>query len=153
MRRLVLSLAIVATAISSSAWARSERTLAYPREQAWSASVRFLRVDEQLKIVEKDAEAGYVLFELSAENKVFRGSLELITVTEDDRPSLKFVIQIQDRPSYVEGAMLTRLVRKLHVELGEPSPPPAPKPPKDEPKPKDPEPKPGEIPVLQPREP
>ncbi|HEV7556458.1 MAG TPA: hypothetical protein VGO00_13420, partial [Kofleriaceae bacterium] len=141
MRRLVLSLAILA--ISSPAWARSERTLAYPRDQAWSASVRFLRVDEQLKIIEKDPEAGYVLFELSAENKVFRGSLELIAVTEDERPSLKFVIQIQDRPSWVEGAMLTRLVRKLHVELGEPAPPPTPKPPKDEPKPKEPEPKPG----------
>jgi hypothetical protein len=151
MRRLVLSLALLA--ISSPAWARSEKTLAYPRDQAWSASVRFLRVDEQLKIVEKDAEAGYVLFELAAENKVFRGSLELIAVTEDERPSLKFVIQIQDRPSWVEGAMLTRLVRKLHVELGDPPPPPTPKP-KDDPKPKDPEPaKPGEIPVLQPREP
>ena len=150
MRRLVLSLALLVA--SSPAWARSEKTLAYPRDQAWSASVRFLRVDEQLKIIEKDADAGYVLFELQAENKVFRGSLELITVTEDERPSLKFVIQIQDRPSWVEGAMLTRLVRKLHVELGDPSPPPTPKP-KEEPKPKDPEPKPGEIPVLQPREP
>jgi hypothetical protein len=137
MRRLVLSIAL---AVASPAWARSEKTLAYPRDQAWPAAVRFLRVDERLKIVEKDADAGYVLFELADEGKTFRGSLEVITVQQDGQTQVRFVIQIEDRPSWIEIAMLKRLERKLKVELGSPAPPPTPKPPAEPPKdpPKDP---------------
>ena len=134
MRRLLLSLVL---AVASPAWARSEKTLAYPRDQAWPAAVRFLRVDERLKIVEKDADAGYVLFELQDEGKTFRGSLEVITVQQDGQTQVKFVIQIEDRPSWLEIAMLKRLERKLKVELGSPSPAPTPRPPeppKDAPK-------------------
>ncbi len=135
MRRLVLSLAL---AVASPAWARSEKTLAYPRDQAWPAAVRFLRVDERLKIVEKDADAGYVLFELAEEGKTFRGSLEVITVQRDGQTQVRFVIQIEDRPTWLEIAMLKRLERKLVVELGAPAPPPTPKPPADPPKDKEP---------------
>jgi hypothetical protein len=145
MRRLVLSLAL---AVASPAWARSEKTLAYPRDQAWPAAVRFLRVDEQLKIVEKDADAGYVLFELHDEGKTFRGSLEVITVQQDGQTQVRFVIQIEDRPSWLEIAMLKRLERKLKAELGSPAPPPTPRPP-EPPKeaPKDPPAKPEPAPT------
>src|SRR5262249_6514781 len=131
MRRLVLSLAL---ALASPAWARSEKTLAYPRDQAWPSAVRFLRVDERVKVVEKDADAGYVLFELHEDNKTFRGSLELFAVVKDGQPQVRFVIQIEDRPSWLEIAMLTRLERKLKAELGSPAPPPTPKPPPEPPK-------------------
>jgi hypothetical protein len=145
MRRLVLSLAL---AIASPAWARSEKTLAYPRDQAWPAAVRFLRVDERLKIVEKDADAGYVLFELQEEGKTFRGSLEVITVQQDGQTQVRFVIQIEDRPSWLEIAMLKRLERKLKAELGSPAPAPTPRPP-EPPKeaPKDPPAKPEPAPT------
>jgi hypothetical protein len=145
MRRLLLSLAL---AVASPAWARSEKTLAYPRDQAWPAAVRFLRVDERLKIVEKDADAGYVLFELQDEGKTFRGSLEVITVQQDGQTQVKFVIQIEDRPSWLEIAMLKRLERKLKVELGSPAPAPTPRPP-EPPKeaPKDPPAKPEPAPT------
>jgi hypothetical protein len=49
---------------------------------------------------------------------------------------VKLILQIEDRPSWVEIALLTKLERKLRAELGTPSPrPPAPKPapPKDAP--------------------
>jgi hypothetical protein len=137
--RLVLA-ALLLTA--SLAWARSEKTLAYQRDDAWPAAVRFLRVDERLKITEKDADAGYVLFELKEEGKTYRGSLEVMTVTVDGRTQVKFVMQIEDRPSWLEIAMLQRLERKLRAELGEPSPAPSKKP-KDEPpaaKPEEPKP-------------
>lgn len=110
------------------AWARSEKTLAYPREQAWPAAVRFLAVDEHLKITEKDADAGYVMFELREEHRVFRGSLEVVMVSREGRSAVRFVLQIADRPSWVELAMLERLEDKLRAELGAPSPPPAPPP-------------------------
>lgn len=135
LRRLVLSLALVLSATSASA--RSEKTLAYTRDAVWPAAVRFIRVDEGCKIVEKDPDAGYVLFELKDEGKIFRGSLEVMTVIVDGRTLVRFVVQVEDRPSWVEIAMLTRLERKLRSELGSPSPPPSkPKPAPDD-KPKD----------------
>lgn len=112
--------------------ARSEKTLAYPREQAWPAAVRFLAVDERLTLVGKDADAGYVLFELRDEGKLFRGALEVIPLVADGRPVVRFVLTIEDRPSWLEIAMLRRLEQKLRAELGSPAPAPSPKrPPKD----------------------
>jgi hypothetical protein len=110
------------------AWARSEKTLAYPRDQVWPTAVRFLAVDEHAKITEKDAEAGYVTFELRDEGRPYRGSLEVVTVNHDGHGAVRFVLQIADRPSWMELAMLARLEDKLRAELGSPTPPPAPGP-------------------------
>ena len=135
--------ALVLTLAASAADARSEKTLAYQRDQAWPAAVRFLRIEAKLKIIEKDADAGFVIFEYREDNKTFRGSLEVIDIVKDGRKLVRFVIQIEDRPSWVEVEMLTKLERKLRSELGNPAPAPSPKeppkqePPKGEPKPDD----------------
>ena len=135
MRRIAFLLALVLSA--GTAQARSEKTLAYPREPAWAAAVRFLRVDAKLKVIEKDAESGYVIFEFKEEKKTFRGSLELIETVKDNRKVLRFVITIEDRPTWVEIEMLTKLERKLRAELGTPAPAPTPtKPPRTEDAPK-----------------
>lgn len=139
---VVLGLALIA-GLAGPAWARSEKTLAYQRTDVWPAAVRFLVVDEHLKITDKDADAGYVLFELRDDGKLFRGSLEVMTVVRDGRTLVRFVLQIADRPSWLEIAMLTRLETKLRAELGSPAPPPSkqdPPPAKDEPKPDAPKP-------------
>jgi len=136
MRRSIWAAALIG-ALSTAAAARSEKTLAYEREQVWPTAVRFLVVDEHVKVIDKDPDAGFVTFELRDEGKTFRGSLEVITVERDKRKSVRFVMQIEDRPDWMEIAMLTRLERKLRAELGSPSPPPAKDPPKDPP-PKDP---------------
>jgi hypothetical protein len=127
-----LVLAIFLAASSTVAHARAEKTLAYQRDAAWPAAVRFIRVDEGLKIIEKDGDAGYVLFEIKEEGKTFRGSLEVMTVVVEGRTLVKFVMQVDERPSWVEIAMLTRLERKLRSELGTPAPPPAKKPKPDQ---------------------
>ena len=133
MRRILLALVLLA----GTAHARSEKTLAYPREPAWSAAVRFIRVNAGLKVIEKDAEAGYLIFEFKEEKKTFRGSLELIEFVKDGRKLLRFVVTIEDRPTWVEVELLTKLERKLRAELGTPAPAPTPKPPaKDQDKPK-----------------
>ena len=126
MRWLALALLLWTT----NAAARSEKTLAYPREPAWQAAVRFIRIDAGLKLIEKDAEAGYLLFELREDKKTFRGSLELIEVVKDGRKLVRFVVTIEDRPAWVEIELLTRLERKLRAELGTPSPAPSQPPPK-----------------------
>jgi hypothetical protein len=111
------------------AWARSEKTLAYLRDQVWSTAVRFLAVDEHAKITEKDADAGHVMFELRDEGKPYRGSLEVVAVRRDGHSAVRFVLQLTDRPSWMELAMLARLEDKLRAELGSPAPPPPPPPP------------------------
>lgn len=131
MRRLAAALVLMLAA--GAAEARSEKTLAYQRDQAWPAAVRFLRVDAKLKIIEKDADAGFVIFEYREDGKTFRGALEVIDIVKDGRKLVRFVIQIEDRPSWVEIEMLTKLERKLRAELGNPAPAPTPKePPKKE---------------------
>jgi hypothetical protein len=141
MRSLLLAMLLA----SGVAEARSEKTLAYQRDQAWPTAVRFLRVDAKLKVIEKDADAGYVLFEFVEDKKTFRGSLEVIEVVKDGRKLVRFVITIEDRPSWVEIEMLTKLERKLRVELGTPAPAPTPKDPPKKVEPK-PEPKPDDKP-------
>lgn len=130
-----LAAALIALGLSTTvADARSEKTLAYQREQVWPTAVRFLVVDERVKVIEKDADAGYVTFELKDDGKMFRGSLEVMTVERDKRKNVRFVLQIEDRPDWLEIAMLTRLERKLRAELGSPAPPPAKDAPKEAPK-------------------
>ncbi len=123
MRRIALALLLA----TSSAHARSEKTVAYPREPAWAAAVRFIRINAGFKVLEKDADAGYVIFELKEENKTFRGSLELVETTKDNRKLLRFVMTIEDRPAWVEEELLTKLERKLRAELGTPAPAPSPR--------------------------
>src|SRR5262245_13318501 len=135
---LGLTMAAGVAGLAPPAWARSEKTLDYQRAEVWPAAVRFLVVDERLKVTEKDAEAGYVLFELRDDGKLFRGSLEVMTVMRDGRSVVRFVLQIADRPSWLESAIHPRLEPKVRRELGSASPPPAkPEPPrpKDQPTP------------------
>ena len=68
--------------------------------------------------------------------------LEVIDTTKDSRHVVRFVMQIEDRPQWVEIEMLNKLEHKLRAELGAPAPAPSapppkkddPAPPKDEPK-------------------
>ncbi len=125
-RALLLTVAVIASALAFGprpATARSEKTLAYPVAKVFPAAVRFLRVNEHVTIVEKDADAGYVMFELEQDGKVFPGALELVVTESSGRPAVRLVLHIEDRPSYVEAGMLERLERKLRLELG--SEPPA----------------------------
>lgn len=109
--------------------AKADKVIRYSYEQVWPAAIRFLRLDKGFEVVEKDAEAGYVMFEISEEGKRFRGALELVRIRDDnDHPALRLIVRIEDRPSYMELGILDRLERKLRSELG---PPPEPRPSRD----------------------
>lgn len=130
MRRMLLCLLL---ALPVQAAARSEgRTLTYQRDHVWPTAVRFLVVDEKAKVLEKDSDAGYVLFELKEDNKTFRGSLEIITVLTDGQQNLKFSINLVDRPLWREAGMVERLEKKLRNELGTPPPQKKKEPPKED---------------------
>jgi len=122
MRRLALALALC---IAAPAQAKTARELSYSYDRVWPALVRFLRVDEKLKITEKSEDSGYVLFELAEGKRTFPGAAELSKLVEPSgRPAVRISIKIEDRPSYVELGILERLSEKLRDELGEPPPPP-----------------------------
>lgn len=123
--------ALLLVALSAIADARSEKTVGWTAAKVFPTAVRFLRVDEGVEIVEKDADAGYVMFELTDEGKVYPGALELV---ELDNGKLRIVIRIEDRPDYMEVGMLDRLERKLADELGPPPKKPKKEAPKDPPK-------------------
>jgi hypothetical protein len=135
MRRSAIALAaIVLAAGAGDAAAKAQRTAAYRMNQVWPTAVRFLRVDEGLEIVEKDPDAGYVIFVVKDKTRSFNGALELIATTEPDgRQVVRLVLSIDGRPEYTEAGLLDRMLEKLareHGDAPEPvAPPPAKKPP------------------------
>jgi hypothetical protein len=130
MARWLPALALVAL-LSGVADARSEKTVGWTAAKVFPAAVRFLRIDEGVTIVEKDPEAGYILFDLADDGKTYRGALELVGL-EDGK--LRLVLHLEDRPDYMEIGMLDRLERKLRDELGSPPRKPPAEKPKAEPK-------------------
>ena len=132
---VVLAGAVVALVCltPSVAAARTQATLSYPYAKVWPTIVRFLRIDEGFRVTEKDSEAGYVLFEVEEDGHIFRGSFEIAKVRDQQRRNAsRVIVQIHDRPAYMEQGLIDRLELKLRRELGEPAPPPAAPEPKPE---------------------
>lgn len=112
--------------------AKTSRKVSHSYEKVWPTAVRFLRIDEGLEIVEKDVETGYVLFDLAEEGKRFSGSVELIRRKDNrKRDAVELILNIEDRPSYMEHALLDRLLLKIRKELGLPKAPPKEEPEKE----------------------
>jgi hypothetical protein len=124
MRRvaLILVVALLGMTMSVDADAGTERRLTYRATQVWSTAVRFLRVDHHYKIVEKDKETGYLLFEYKDRGRVYQASLELIPAVDNGYRIVRARMRIEGMPSYVAAVLLDKLVRKLKTEYGEPPP-------------------------------
>ncbi len=102
------------------ALARPEKTLAYrPRRGVAHLSTV---VETSTKVIDKAIRRRYVLFEIRDEGKDVpapaRGDDGGADASE---PTCIPVLQIEDRPDWMEVAMLQRLERKLRAELGTPS--------------------------------
>lgn len=131
---LSLALTLLVPTVGS---ARKQADLRYPFEQVWNAALRMVRVDMRMPVTDRDAEAGYLLFEYLDHGKRFAGSLELVRGERGQRPITKTVVQVQGMPSYIEQMLFDKLERKLRDEFGEPLEPikPAPAKPPAEKKP------------------
>ncbi len=105
--------------------ARADGDLAYPPVQVWNAALRMIRVDLGFEVVEKDESAGYLLFTYADNGRTCPGSMELIKIGGDGRPT-KVIFQLRDMPRYHELNLLDRLARKLREDYGDP---PRPRPP------------------------
>ncbi len=103
----------------------------YSLAQTYSAALRMLRVDMGLKVIERDAEAAYVLFEYKSTESAARvtsGSIQMV-----NQPSgVLVVVQLPQMPQYHEDVMGNALKRKLLHDYGDPLPrAPAPSPDQD----------------------
>jgi hypothetical protein len=147
------------------------RVVPYPMEQVWPTALRYLRVDRGYTLVDRDAEAGYVLFDFpigdgsaaagsvgngeGEEVRVGRGSLELLaTVDASGRPSVKLQVSTDAGPTHLPHAIADGLATKLKTERGQPAPAPprtpGPTQPKPSPGPAPDEPDDGSLPTLPP---
>jgi hypothetical protein len=136
MRRLAavvllsLTLGVAGAALlAGEASAGSAYDSPYTYEQTFGSALRLVRVDLGLKITEKDAENGYLLFEYTSPEsgkRVSNGAIEVV----GGKRGVHVAVQLPSMPQYHEQMILDALVKKLAAEHGEPpkkeAPPPAP---------------------------
>jgi hypothetical protein len=149
-----LGVLVAAGFSAADAEARTTSVVPYPTTDVWPTAIRFLRVDRDYPIKEKDEAAGYVLFEIAEGKRAYRAALELVKAADaDGRAGTQLVLNIQDLPRHYEVALLDKLTAKIRDERGPPPPlarkPPAsggetapPAPPKDGKRPGD---RPGDL--------
>ena len=105
--------------------ARSVGTVQYPIADTWPTAVRFLRIDRNCVIREKDEAAGYILFDYPEGQRLRKGSLELVRTSDSDgRDITRVVASVPDLPHYIEQLLIDKLAAKLREEHGSPAPPP-----------------------------
>lgn len=100
----------------------------YTYEQTFGSALRLVRVDLGLKITEKDAENGYILFEYTSPEsgkRVSNGAIEVV----GGKRGVHVAVQLPAMPQYHEQMILDSLVKKLAAEHGEPPKKEAPPPP------------------------
>lgn len=107
------------------------RVLSYPAEQVWPTTLRYLRVDRDYVLIDRDREAGFILFDfpLGTTETKGRGSIELMTTVDPaGRPAVKLNVSTDAGPTHLPHAIAEGLAAKLRAERGQPAPPPRPQP-------------------------
>lgn len=126
LRPLVAAALLLAPLLRPSpAAARAQVDLPWPLKDVFHVAVRFVRVDRNCRVTDKDAEAAFVMFECDGDGKaVKRGALELIAMDVQGRSGVRAQVTLADEPHYVEVRFLELLERKLKDERGPVLPPP-----------------------------
>lgn len=112
-------------ALPVSAHARASVELALPLDRAYSAAMRFVRVDRGCTVSDKDPDAAYVVFECPDGAKKLRGTVELFRSGADSK-NVRIQVALPDEPHYAELRFVELLERKLKDDYGagRPQPPP-----------------------------
>lgn len=120
---VVVALAVGAATLLGQigASARVDATSDYTKAQTYSGALRYLRVDLGFKVVEKDPDAAYILFEYrdpGPEKTTSTASVEVV----DSGERVRLFVQIPKMPEYHERVLRDGLLRKLREEYGAPPP-------------------------------
>lgn len=92
----------------------------YTFDQTYATAVRMIRVDMGFKILEKDKDLGYVMFEYTSTesgSKTSNGSIELV----ETRNGTSVSVQLPSMPHYHEQMLIDSLTKKLVEEYGAPA--------------------------------
>ena len=123
MNRTVFAIVVgVVLALPSLGAARTDRELTYRENAIWQSAIRFLRVDSGFKILEKDKDAGYLLFEYRDGGTACPASFEMVRTVRGNKLFVRARLQIESQPRYVEAVLIDRFIRKLKDDYGEPPP-------------------------------
>ena len=98
----------------------SERS-SYSKTQTYSTALRFLRVDRGYAIVEKDAEASYLIFSYpisQGSEETSNGSVEVVELSD----GVRLVVNLPRLPEYHERVLSDGIFNKLRREYGAPPP-------------------------------
>jgi len=115
---MILALTAVTT---EAAFARVATDSLYTKAQNYSAALRFLRVDKGYDVVERDAEAAYLIFRYPTPERNEQSVTGTIEVVElDSRVTL--IVKLPQMPQYHERVLSDQLIRKLREEYGTPPP-------------------------------
>ncbi len=119
---IVCGLGVAAAVVTTSpASARAGYDSSYGYERTWNSVLRMVRVDMNLKVTEKDADNGYLLFEYrSPENHAATpGSIGIVRSRDPEVP-VRVVVQLAQMPRYHEQLMVDALAKKMRQEYGDP---------------------------------
>jgi hypothetical protein len=98
---------------------RAEGESPYTLAQTFGAALRLLRVDLGMDVVEKDADAAYLLFRyqlLEDPKRAVSGAIELVELPNH----VKIIVKIPQLPETHERLLRDRLTKKLRDEFGAP---------------------------------
>ncbi len=132
-RLLALTGVVMAAIVTILSWtageadAKASYISPYTLPQTYGAALRLIRVDKGFKIVERDPDAAYIMFEyVSAESgkRITPGAIEMIP----GKDSVTVQVKLHQMPRYHEDVMADALKRKLRSEYGDPPPKRRPKP-------------------------
>ena len=115
---LTTTLALAAWFDAAPAAARVEARTDYTKVQTYSAALRYLRVDLGYEIVERDADAAYLIFKYSppGRHSTTNGSIEIVESSDH----VRVLVQLPQMPSYHETVLRDGLLDKLRREYGAP---------------------------------
>ncbi len=119
-------------AIANRCEAKSSKDMTYGIDQVFSTAQRFVRVDKNCKITDRDKEAAFLVWECLEKREgkelTLRASLEMFrTKTDRGQEFLRVQANFTDEPRYMELRFLELLDRKLREDHGlAPAPPPEP---------------------------
>src|SRR5437762_3382140 len=104
---------LVGLSLAARAGASVETETSYTKTQTYNAALRYLRVDLGYEVIEKDANAAYLLFRFAATGKKAptSGAIEIVDQRAGER--VRVYVRLPELPHYQEQMLSDGLFQKL----------------------------------------
>ncbi len=117
--RFASSAGVCTLLVARGAEARVEAVSDYSKAQTYSGALRYLRTALDYEVVEKDADAAYLIFKYKRPGQKERegqGTLEIVEASG----KVRVFVQLPEMPEYHERVLCDGLLKKLRDEYGAP---------------------------------